>query len=50
MAEQLPGDEPHVSAAVSCTSATLPPLAARLTVPVASGVGSAAPAVPPEPS
>jgi hypothetical protein len=42
-AAQLPGDAPQLSAVASWTSAILPPDAARLVVPVASGVGSAEP-------
>jgi hypothetical protein len=49
-AEQLPADAPQLSAVESVTTATLPPETARLLVPVASGVGSAAPAAPPEAS
>ncbi len=44
---QLP---PHVNAVVVVTSATLPEVADMFVVPVASGVGSAAPWLPPEPS
>ena len=50
LAEQLPAAAPHVSGAVPRTSAILPPETARLDVPVASGLGSAAPAVPPDAS
>ncbi|HET7648595.1 MAG TPA: hypothetical protein VFK17_08495 [Gaiellaceae bacterium] len=39
-----------MSSVVALTTATLPPLAARLVVPVASAAGSAAPVVPPEAS
>src|SRR5262245_31340121 len=40
----------HDRTVASRTSATLPPLVARLGVPVASGVGSAAPTEPPDAS
>jgi hypothetical protein len=39
-----------LSAVVVVTSATFPELAAMLTVPTASGVGSVAPLLPPEAS
>src|SRR5262245_32282037 len=43
LAEQLPSEAPQVSAVALRTTATLPPVLARFAVPVASGVGSAAP-------
>ena len=49
-ADSFPADAPQASAVVPWTSATLPPDAARLVVPVASGVGSAAPTAAVEPS
>ena len=49
-AEQLPAVAPHVSGVDPETIASLPPVAARLDVPVASGAGRAAPFVPPEAS
>src|SRR5215471_18475897 len=49
-AEPLPGAAPHDRAVALSTTATFPPVTARFEVPVASGVGSAAPFVPPEAS
>src|SRR5262245_65933544 len=43
LAEQLPAVAPHDSAVALRTTATFPPELARFVVPVASGVGSAAP-------
>jgi hypothetical protein len=48
--EQLPAEAPHVRAVSSSTSATFPPVAARLDVPVASAAGSDDPFAPPEAS